>query len=370
MFASRSDWAFPADANAVLRAVKRAVATAGCQLQGADDRLLTVYFKSGRTNASASVSAKPDGSSLLTLQGATTALHHQISGEVGRMLTEASTHAERESPRAREADLVAADLDRLAALRRDGLLTEEEFAAAKDRVLASEVAEVESGSTEAEAPIVPKATPITPLLISTGKPHAPVVQGTSVSPPSSGGVETLKSFWRRRSRGAKIAIVIVAVVAILAVIGGVSNTSDRSPSSQTSQGSSGPADEGQDVSESMEMSVWTSAMAVWSNELGSALGDVSDLISSGDYGQLDVPLATIGGCSDNVPPAPSSSDAAQEIEADVLSACGHFESAVDLFTDGINTADVSKINQAAAELTVGNAQIEATTQKIQNVLTP
>ena len=42
----------------------------------------------------------------------------------------------------------------------------------------------------------------------------------------------------------------------------------------------------------------------------------------------------------------------------------------DLFTDGINTADVSKINQAAAELTVGNAQIEATTQKIQNVLTP
>ena len=164
VFASRSDWAFPADANAVLRAVKRAVATAGCQLQGADDRLLTVYFKSGRTNASASVSAKPDGSSLLTLQGATTALHHQISGEVGRMLTEASTHAERESPRAREADLVAADLDRLAALRRDGLLMEEEFAAAKDRVLASEVAEVESGSTEAEAPIVPKATPISQVV--------------------------------------------------------------------------------------------------------------------------------------------------------------------------------------------------------------
>jgi hypothetical protein len=99
------------------------------------------------------------------------------------------------------------------------------------------------------------------------------------------------------------------------------------------------------------------------------MGDISDVIDRGAYDELAVPLATLSGSSGTLPPAPSSSSAAQEIQADVLVACSHFEKAVELLTDGIDALDVAKINQAATEMGLGAAQIEATTQKMQN-LTP
>jgi len=256
----------------------------------------------------------------------------------------------------------------LAALHRDGLLTEEEFAAAKTRVLAGRVAPVEPPTAEPESPIVPRATTAAPLETASASAAGPL-QATRVSTSSYGAVGDVKSFWGRRSRGAKIGIVVAAVLLILAVIGGLTDTGEDSPSSQTSQASDGAADPTQDVSDSADLSVWASSMVGWSDDLGGAMNDISDAIGRGAYDELVLPLATLSGCSDSLPSAPTSSSAAQDIEADVAAACIHFEDAAQLLTDGIATVDASEINQAAAEMKLGNAQIIATTQKMQN-LTP
>lgn len=133
--AKRSERSYPVAPELAFDALSRAVPAAGFVVQGADASRRTVYFNSGRKGMSGSVQAVPDGSAIVSLFGAPDDLHDRIASELQRLQDESQALFEQHQPPSASADL-ATDLERLGGLRERGLLTEQEYAAAKARAFA------------------------------------------------------------------------------------------------------------------------------------------------------------------------------------------------------------------------------------------
>ena len=96
----------------VFDALRRAVVASGFELQGADATARTVYFKRGRTNLSGAVAAQPDGSSIVSLFGASPSLYDRVASELEGLLA-ASRAAEAATQQPAQSTELAADLHRL-----------------------------------------------------------------------------------------------------------------------------------------------------------------------------------------------------------------------------------------------------------------
>jgi hypothetical protein len=176
-------------------------------------------------------------------------------------------------------------------------------------------------------------------------------------------------FWRRgRRRAAAITAVGIAALVLAVALGSGSSDSSGPGSTAGSVPSvptpSADSSSGTISSSDSEVASWASDVVDWSDTMASAMSNVSDLIDQGDYTGLAVPLATIRSCSATLPSAPSSSAVAQEIENEILDACGHYERGASLVAEGIDSVDASKVNRASSEWVQANAEIDATSRRI------
>jgi len=221
----------------VFEALRRAVVASGFQLQGADPRVRTVYFKSGRTSMSGFVRVTPDGTAIVSLVGASGSLHDRVATELEQLLADA--RAAEAAQKQVESTEFAADLERLGSLHERGLLTDEEFADAKARVF-----EQKPEPAHTPSPEVPSAIPSQTAAASVPRSVSPPpTQGT---PPVGGGggftgLDPVKAFWQRRSRRGKIAIIVAAVVVGLGVLGALVPTGDDETASTTTTTSTASA---------------------------------------------------------------------------------------------------------------------------------
>jgi hypothetical protein len=223
--ASRTARDFQAPPDLAFEALRKAITASGFELQGADTRARTVYFKSGRTSMSGSVGAISGGASRVSLVGATRGLYDRVATELESLLSEARARESAASTQVARATDLAADLERLGDLRERGLLTDEEFADAKARAFAQQpeptpAPEPRSVPSEPAAPVPHPAAP---------RPTA----GTPSTGDEGGFVALVTRYWQRRSKRGKIVTVVVAAVVGLALLGAALAPTDDEAASTT-----------------------------------------------------------------------------------------------------------------------------------------
>jgi hypothetical protein len=181
-------------------------------VQGADATRRTLYFNSGRKGMSGSVQAVSDGSATVSLFGAPDDLHDRIASEVQRLQTESRALAEQQEQPSASAD-IATDLERLGDLRERGLLTEQEYAAAKARAFAQPAPPAPPSS-----PTPPTPSPSTTERVAVPTSHLP----SSTPPATSPGRSTagLSNAW-------KAVLGVVGAVVILGSWGALSQDSSE-----------------------------------------------------------------------------------------------------------------------------------------------
>jgi Host cell surface-exposed lipoprotein len=242
----------------VFEACRRALLAAGFEIQGADPRSRTIYFKRGSTSMSGSVQVGGDGTSTLSLVGASPDMHERVGRELESLA--AATQAAAASPQASASSTeLAADLERLGNLHERGLLTDEEFADAKARTFGKESAPPAAPSAAPEPSSAP-SQPVSPPVLPTPSPPP-----TRSTPPASdeGGLQALiKRYWRRRSNRGKILTVVGLAVVGLVLLGAALAPSENESTSASSAASSAAVDEAiEAIEEAVEEAPYSSGLS-------------------------------------------------------------------------------------------------------------
>jgi hypothetical protein len=103
------------------------------------------------------------------------------------------------------------------------------------------------------------------------------------------------------------------------------------------------------------------------SELATAAGEDSSLLADDDWKlEMVVVLVTMRSLNEEVraldPPGRFA-----DVHDDLLDAVEHYDQFITLFTTGVDTLDVEKINQAGEELLLGNEAIGEATEKIKEI---
>lgn len=355
---------YSASPDEVFNAVQRAVIASGGTIQSADGRTQTVFFKRGRKSHSVTARPGPDG---VVLVGSSEGLHQFVASELARIAPPLAAQ-----PPQTPSDL-ASELERLGDLRERNLLTDDEFAFAKERAFSR----TEKSTADNAPQAVTSASPPTPEI--TPPPSAPTSR-----------VGVWLAAWHRLSRRTQIIVAIVVVVAAVAGLGAL-ESSDSEQTTQTTSASEttppthieqpttatqttveSPVGSGVDPS----VAAWAVDVAEWSehmsdafNELGSLLQDDSfntQLLLGDDDAtiQIAIPLAVMQQCSNTFPDPPANNARARGVARTIMRACDQFERSASQFARGVDNLDMDLIVAASRSMQRGNTIVRQATGEI------